>query len=98
MTLVQLHKKGQMTLPRGVRAQFGLEDGDVLEVAVQDDTIVLRPKKLIDASQAYFWSESWQAGERQASVDIAEGRTRQFADAQTAIAYLQGEATRRHGG
>jgi antitoxin PrlF len=95
MTLVHLHKKGQMTLPQSVRARFDLEDGDLLEVDVQDDAIILRPKKLIDASQAYFWSESWQAGERQASADIAEGRTRQFADAQTAIAYLQSEATQR---
>lgn len=36
----------------------------------------MRPKKLIDADQAWFWAEDWQRGEREASDDIASGRTR----------------------
>ncbi len=35
-------------------------------------------KKLIDASQAYFWTEEWQAGEREASTEIAKGQTKRF--------------------
>jgi AbrB family looped-hinge helix DNA binding protein len=94
MALVQLHRKGQMTLPQNVRAQFGLDEGDLLDVEVHEDTIVLRPKKLIDASQAYFWTEDWQAAERQASADIAAGRTISFPDAEAAIAYLHEQVAR----
>jgi len=31
-----------------------------------------------DADQAYFWSEHWQAGEREADADIAAGRVETF--------------------
>jgi hypothetical protein len=39
---------------------------------------LLRPRKLVDTTQAWFWSESWQSGEREASGDIAAGRTRTY--------------------
>ena len=41
----------------------------------------MRPKKLIDADQAWFWTEEWQKGEREASEDIARGRARRSASA-----------------
>jgi hypothetical protein len=37
-----------------------------------------RPRKLVDTAQAWFWSKSWQSGEREASGDIAAGRTRTY--------------------
>src|SRR3954470_18956552 len=95
MALVRLHKKGQMTLPQDVRQQLGLEEGDLLAVEVDEGVVVLRPQKLVDASQAYFWSEPWQAEERQASADIAERRTVRFPDADAAVEYLRAEAARR---
>jgi AbrB family looped-hinge helix DNA binding protein len=67
--------KGQITLPREVREAAHLEVGDPVEIEVTDEgSIVLRPKKLIDTSQAWFWTAEWQAGEREASEDIEAGR------------------------
>lgn len=31
-----------------------------------------------DTTQAWFWTPVWQAGEREASLDIAEGRVEIF--------------------
>ncbi len=59
---------------------------------VRDDELVLRPQKLIDKSQAWFWTEGWQAAERQAEDDIRSGRDHEFADAEKAIAYLHQRA------
>jgi AbrB family looped-hinge helix DNA binding protein len=95
VAVIRLHKKGQMTLPQEIRNHLALEEGDFLEIEVQHGAVVLRPKKLVDASQAYFWSDAWQAGEQQASSDIAEGRTEHFADADAAVAYLHDEAAKR---
>jgi antitoxin PrlF len=33
---------------------------------------------VIDATQAWFWSHAWQAGEREAADDLAAGRSRVF--------------------
>ena len=32
----------------------------------------------IDPDQAYFWTEEWQKGEREADEDIAAGRVKTF--------------------
>ena len=39
--LVKLREKGQVTLPREIRNQLGLQQGDVFEVSVDNDRIVL---------------------------------------------------------
>jgi hypothetical protein len=39
-------------------------------------------------SQAYFWTEEWQANERQADEDFAAGRTRTFDNVEDAIVWL----------
>lgn len=78
MALVRVRSKGQMTLPDGIRRKAHLGEGDYVEVSMQGDAIVLRPRKVIQASQAWFWDARWQEGEREASRDIAEGRSRRF--------------------
>jgi AbrB family looped-hinge helix DNA binding protein len=76
MTLMKMRSKGQITLPDAIRKTARLVDGDYLEVSVEAGAIVMRPKKVIDADQAWFWTDAWQRGEREASEDIAKGRTR----------------------
>ena len=83
--LVTLRPNGQVTLPAEIRATAHAAAGDVFVAEVQDDTIVLRPKKLVDASQAYFWTDEWQAAEREASEDIAKGRVKTFRSAEALI-------------
>ena len=73
---MKVRPKGQITLPDAVRKAARLSEGDYLEVSVEDGTIIMRPKTLIDADQAWFWTENWQKGEREASEDIARGRVR----------------------
>ena len=79
MTLMKVRPKGQITLPDAIRKAARLSEGDYLEVSVEEGTIVMRPKKLIDADQAWFWTDEWQSGEREASEDIARGRVRRSA-------------------
>jgi AbrB family looped-hinge helix DNA binding protein len=86
--LTRVTRNGQITLPIGVRRALQIEEGDYLEVQVVKDALVLTPKKLIDKSQAYFWSQKWQAGEREADEDIAAGRVHNYADVEAAIAAL----------
>ena len=36
------------------------------------------PKKLVDKSQAYFWTKRWQEAEKEADEDIRTGRVKAF--------------------
>lgn len=67
-----------MTLPEEIRRAARLEEGDLLEAELTDDGILLRPQKVIDASQGWFWTSEWQAGEREADADLAAGRGETF--------------------
>lgn len=86
--LVQVRKKAQVTLPRSVRRTLQIEEGDFLDVKVKNGEIVLRVKKLVDKSQAYFWTRRWQEGEKQADEDIRARRVHGFENAEKAIDFL----------
>jgi AbrB family looped-hinge helix DNA binding protein len=73
-----LRAKGQLTLPEEIRKAARLDEGDLLEAEVTADGILLRPQKVIDASQAWFWTPEWQAREREADADLAAGRVETF--------------------
>ena len=72
--LTKVTRNGQVTLPAAIRRAFHVEEGDYIEVRAAEEGIILVPKKIIDKSQAYFWSASWQAAEKEAAGDIATGR------------------------
>jgi antitoxin PrlF len=75
MSISIMRSKGQITLPQEIREAARLEEGDPVKVEVtKEGIIILRPQKLVDASQAWFWTPEWQAGEAQADADIAAGR------------------------
>ncbi|MFA4836322.1 MAG: AbrB/MazE/SpoVT family DNA-binding domain-containing protein [Dehalococcoidia bacterium] len=90
--LIQVRKKAQLTLPQSVRQELGIEEGDFLDVKVENGQIVLKVKKLIDKDQAWFWTERWQQGEREAEEDIASGRLHGFNNAKDAVAFLHQRA------
>jgi len=71
-------RHGQITLPASVRERLGIEEGDLVEIDVEDERAVLVPKKLVDKSQAYFWTGRWQEGERAADEDIKAGHVKTF--------------------
>ena len=74
MARTTLRAKGQLTLPEEIRSAAHLEEGDLLDAEITNDGILLRPQKIIDSTQAWFWAPAWQAGEREADSDRAAGR------------------------
>ena len=86
--VTRITRNGQITLPAAIRREAKVEEGDLLAVRFEQDRIVLIPQKLIEKSQAYFWSESWQDAEREAERDSAEGRVEVYETVEDLIAAL----------
>jgi AbrB family looped-hinge helix DNA binding protein len=78
MPTSKVTRNGQITLPASVRKQLGIEEGDLVEIEVEDERALLMPKKLVDKSQTYFWTKRWQENEREADKDIKSGRIKSF--------------------
>ncbi|GIE30031.1 hypothetical protein Ait01nite_030760 [Actinoplanes italicus] len=74
---VSVQSRGTVALPPVLRKRYGLDKpGSQVEITERSDGVLeLRPAIAVPASQAWFWAESWQEGERRADADIAAGRT-----------------------
>ncbi len=91
MARTKLSKRGVITLPAEIRVAARLEEGDPIEVEIVDEGILLRPQKVIDASQAWYWTPEWQAGEREADAEIAAGGGRVFMSGEEFLASLRAD-------
>ena len=74
MELVRVKRNYQITLPQSLRKFLRLAVGDYLEVDIQNETLLIRPVKLIHPDQEYFFTKEWQEKEAEADRDIAEGK------------------------
>lgn len=85
--------EGRVLIPDEVRAAAHLEDGQALELIVTSLGILVRPAAPIDPPQAWFWTPEWLAGEIEADLDIAAGRTRRFESTEEFFKALDEEAS-----
>jgi antitoxin PrlF len=83
MARTTLRQKGQITLPAEIREALHVEDGDEIEFELTPDgRVLMSGLKMIPADQAWFWTENWQTGEREASAQLARGEGRVFETAE----------------
>lgn len=74
MSRATLRSKGQITLPPEVREALHIRQGDGVEFTVgSDGRVLLTGTTTVPADQAWFWTESWQDGEHEASSQIVRG-------------------------
>ena len=91
-TLLQIRSNGQITLPASIRHRANLQEGDALEVIIDEDgAIRLVPQILVERSQAYFWTERWQEGERETDEDLRAGRYKEFNDVESLLEELESD-------
>ncbi|RJR44967.1 MAG: AbrB/MazE/SpoVT family DNA-binding domain-containing protein [Deltaproteobacteria bacterium] len=74
MEMVRVKKNYQITLPKSLRKFLRLAVGDFLELEIKDETLVIRPVKLVHPGQEYFFTKEWQEKEAEADRDLAQGK------------------------
>jgi antitoxin MazE len=89
MSLVKVKSKYQIVIPEDVRKKLKVEIGDTLEIEEKNGVLVIRPVMVIDKSQAYFWTDEWQKGEKEAEAVKKKRRFRDFKKADKAIKWLR---------
>lgn len=86
--ITQLRRRSQVTLPSEVVKKMNLQEGDHLDIAMEEDRIILKPVLVIDRSQSWFWSKKWQALEKEVDEDIKQGRVHKAKNAEELIKQL----------
>jgi len=73
-----VQKRNLISLPRDIREQLNINEGDVLDIRMDNNQIIIEPMKLVPSSQAYFWSEATQNDMLEAKNDVDSGNIREF--------------------
>ena len=77
-SIVKLQKNKNVTLPTWLIQRFHIGPGDFLQIQETREGVLIKPRKLIDPSQAYFWTKEWQEEEREADKDRRHGKVKRF--------------------
>ena len=85
----KIQRNFNITLPKQLRTLYHLHMGDFVKFFVVKEGILLKPKKLVDSSQSYFWTKKWQKEEIEAEEDIAKGRVSKSKNAKELISKLK---------
>ena len=88
MPLVQVKSKSHITLPQKVRKFLGIQEGDYLEVKIEKDAVVLKPKTILDKFPIFELSLSGEAMLQEALDDVKAGRVKKFNNVKDLISDL----------
>ena len=88
--VLTVQARGTVALPADLRRRLRLDrdNAQVQLIEHEDGRLELRPVVTIPADQAWFWSERWQAMEREADADVAAGRATVVEGTDELIAHL----------
>ncbi|MFZ3103057.1 MAG: AbrB/MazE/SpoVT family DNA-binding domain-containing protein [Desulfitobacteriaceae bacterium] len=73
-----VQKRNLISLPRDIREQLNINEGDVLDIRMENNKIIIEPMKIVPTSQAYFWSDKVQSDMLQAKNDVDSDNVREF--------------------
>lgn len=71
-TIMKISPQGQIRIPKKIMQSLGILQGDYVEVCIENDQILLKPRKLIDPSQGWYWTKEWEKVETDVDNEIKE--------------------------
>lgn len=89
MVRAVVRSRGQVTLPREVRDALHVDEGDDVAFVIEAGRVTMQGLKSIPADQAWFWSDAWQAGEREATDQLVAGEGTVFDDGDAFLGSLE---------
>ena len=76
MRLVKILRHGQITLPKEIRKILGVEEGDLLELGLENAKVFLKPKVLVDKESAL--SETGEIKIKEALESLKKKEIKEF--------------------
>ena len=88
--IMKISSQGQIRIPKQVMAHLGILTGDYLEIELLEGQIILKPRKLIDPSQGWYWSKEWQKMESEVDRELENDQpSPRFKTAREGLAWLK---------
>jgi bifunctional DNA-binding transcriptional regulator/antitoxin component of YhaV-PrlF toxin-antitoxin module len=88
--ILTVQSRGTVSLPVQLRRRLHLDQADsqIKLIEHDDGRVELIPIVTVPADQAWFWTDRWQAMEREADADVAAGRVAVVDGVDEVIAHL----------
>jgi len=87
---MKISPQGQIRIPKKIMQTLGIDKGDYVQVDVEEGNVVLKPRKLIDPSQGWYWTKEWQKMEADADKEIKKRQlSPRFKTAEKGIKWLK---------
>lgn len=87
---VAVRGRGTVAIPVDLRKRYHLDrPGAQVETTEREDRVLeLRPTLAVPATEAWFWDERWQTGEREVDAYVAAGEVTRHETADDFVAHL----------
>lgn len=77
-TIAKIARHYQITIPRSVRQNSGLKEGDLVNFEIRNGEIVMNPICIVKKDQAYFFNPKWQKEIKTSEEEIKKGRYKAY--------------------
>ena len=68
--IMKISPQGQIRIPKKFMKTLRIDTGDYIELTIEKGNIVLKPRKLIDPTQGWYWTKEWQKMEAEVDDQI----------------------------
>ena len=87
---VAVQGRGTVAIPVDLRKRYHLDrPGAQVEITEREDGVLeLRPTLAVPATEAWFWDERWQTGEREVDAHVTAGQVARHETADDFLAHL----------
>ena len=73
-TIMKISPQGQIRIPKKIMDSLEIDNGDYVEVDTKKGYIILKPRKLIDPAQGWYWTKEWQKTEADVDKEIEKNQ------------------------
>lgn len=88
--IMKISPQGQIRIPKNVMNALNIIPGDYVEVDIDNNHVVLKPRKLIDPTQSWYWTKEWGKSEAEVDGEIANGHeSPEFQTAEEGLKWLE---------
>ena len=89
-TVMKISPQGQIRIPKKIMTTLKIQPGDYVEVDIDGGNAILKPRKLIDPSQEWYWTREWQEDEAEVDKELKNGQlSPEFRTAEEGLRWLE---------
>ncbi len=89
-TIMKISPQGQIRIPKKILHSLEIDTGDYVEVETKKGHIILKPRKLIDPAQGWYWTKEWQKTEADVDKEIEKNQiSPRFRTAEEGLKWLK---------